>query len=74
MGQAYYLRQIQGIISDGIKDKILKFVHHAKQFLTEGRHGEVELLFENSWIGGLLGLATKLPCSFAVSRFVAANF
>lgn len=38
-GQAYNLRQIEGIIADGIEDEILKAVDDIEQLLTQRRHG-----------------------------------
>lgn len=38
-GQTYNLRQIEGVIADGVEDEILEAVDDIEQLLTQRRHG-----------------------------------
>ena len=37
-GVAYDLRQVQGIVADGVEDEILQLIHHLQQLLSKRRH------------------------------------
>jgi hypothetical protein len=38
MLESYNLRKVKGVIPNGVKDKILKFVHNSKQIFAERSH------------------------------------
>jgi hypothetical protein len=37
-GETYYLREIKGVVSDGVEDKILQLVDDVQEVFAEGRH------------------------------------
>lgn len=43
IGRPYYLREVQRIAANGIKNQILQLVNGSKKILTQRSHAELEL-------------------------------